>query len=101
MVNCAHPTHYDDVLSGHASWTNRVRGLRANASTKSHAELDVATELDAGNPQESGQQYREVTPYSRPAIDCGKFCWEQDSPVKKDSTRRLPDRSAFAKPCDR
>ena len=60
MVNCAHPTHFDDVLSGRSSWTNRVRGLRANASTKSHAELDVATELDAGNPQELGQQYHEL-----------------------------------------
>jgi homocysteine S-methyltransferase len=60
MVNCAHPTHFDHVLSGGASWTNRVRGLRANASTKSHAELDVATELDAGHPQELGQQYQEL-----------------------------------------
>lgn len=60
MVNCAHPSHFDDVFSGRASWTNRVRGLRANASTKSHAELDLATELDAGNPQELGQQYYEL-----------------------------------------
>jgi homocysteine S-methyltransferase len=60
MVNCAHPTHFDDVLSGGAGWTNRVRGLRANASTQSHGELDVATELDAGNPQELGQQYHEL-----------------------------------------
>jgi homocysteine S-methyltransferase len=60
MVNCAHPTHFDDVLLGHASWTKRVRGLRANASTKSHAELDVATELDAGNPQELGRQYQKL-----------------------------------------
>lgn len=60
MINCAHPTHFDDVLSGNASWTNRVRGLRANASTKSHAELDVATELDAGNPQELGEQYQKL-----------------------------------------
>ena len=60
MVNCAHPTHFDSVLSGSASWTNRIRGLRANASTKSHAELDVATELDAGNPNELSQQYREL-----------------------------------------
>ena len=22
MVNCAHPTHFDNVLSGGASWTN-------------------------------------------------------------------------------
>ena len=60
MVNCAHPTHFDNVLSGGASWTNRVRGLRANASRQSHAELDAATELDAGNPQELGQQYRDL-----------------------------------------
>lgn len=60
MVNCAHPIHFDKVLSGGASWTDRVRGLRANASEKSHAELDVATELDAGNPQELAQQYREL-----------------------------------------
>ena len=50
----------NNVLSGGASWINRVRGLRANASTKSHAELDAATELDAGNPQELGQQYRKL-----------------------------------------
>ena len=60
MVNCAHPTHFNEALSGAASWINRVRGLRANASIKSHAELDAATELDAGNPQELGQQYREL-----------------------------------------
>lgn len=60
MVNCAHPTHFDSVLSSGASWINRVRGLRANASRQSHAELDAATELDAGNPQELGQQYREL-----------------------------------------
>ena len=48
MVNCAHPTHFADVVDG--PWTERIRGLRANASTKSHAELDEATELDAGDP---------------------------------------------------
>jgi homocysteine S-methyltransferase len=31
--------------------------VRANASRKSHAELDSATELDAGNPEELGQDY--------------------------------------------
>jgi hypothetical protein len=28
----------------------RVRGIRANASTLSHAELDEASELDEGDP---------------------------------------------------
>jgi S-methylmethionine-dependent homocysteine/selenocysteine methylase len=58
MINCAHPDHFAGVLQG--SWLHRIRGLRANASRCSHAELDEATELDAGNPHELGQQYREL-----------------------------------------
>ena len=58
MINCAHPTHFDTVLEG--AWVERVGGLRANASTKSHAELDEAEELDEGNPAELGAQYREL-----------------------------------------
>jgi methionine synthase I (cobalamin-dependent) len=38
----------------------RIRGLRANASRLSHAELDEATELDCGSPDELGRQYREL-----------------------------------------
>jgi S-methylmethionine-dependent homocysteine/selenocysteine methylase len=55
MVNCAHPTHFESVLGG--SWTTRIRGLRANASTKSHAELDEATDLDDGDPGDLGDRY--------------------------------------------
>ncbi len=50
MINCAHPTHFADVLDSDAPWISRLRGLRANASTLSHAELDSATELDEGDP---------------------------------------------------
>jgi homocysteine S-methyltransferase len=57
MVNCAHPAHFDHVLTG-AAWTDRIRGIRANASRKSHAELDLSTELDIGDPLELGRQYR-------------------------------------------
>jgi homocysteine S-methyltransferase len=60
MINCAHPTHFEHVLDEHAAWMQRVRGLRANSSVRSHAELDNSTELDAGNPEELGQQYREL-----------------------------------------
>jgi S-methylmethionine-dependent homocysteine/selenocysteine methylase len=49
MVNCAHPTHFIDQLDPTADWTGRIRGVRANASTMSHAELDAATELDRGD----------------------------------------------------
>jgi S-methylmethionine-dependent homocysteine/selenocysteine methylase len=58
MINCAHPTHFERTLTAGAPWTARMRGLRANASAKSHAELDQATELDIGNPTELAQQYR-------------------------------------------
>jgi S-methylmethionine-dependent homocysteine/selenocysteine methylase len=60
MINCAHPTHFAGTLARGAAWTARIRGLRANASTKSHAELDQATELDIGDPRELGRQYREL-----------------------------------------
>ncbi len=56
MINCAHPTHFDGVLAG-GGWIERIRGLRANASTKSHAELDEATELDEGDPVDLGTRY--------------------------------------------
>jgi S-methylmethionine-dependent homocysteine/selenocysteine methylase len=57
MINCAHPTHFDSVLAEGEGWQGRVRGLRANASTKSHAELDEATELDDGDPDDLGARY--------------------------------------------
>ena len=60
MINCAHPTHFSDALAEGESWQERIHAVRANASCKSHAELDAATELDAGNPEELGSQYREL-----------------------------------------
>ena len=61
MVNCAHPTHFDETLlagaGAGAGWRERIRGLRANASTMSHAELDAAEELDAGDPHDLGARY--------------------------------------------
>ena len=59
MLNCAHPTHFVDVLNDEP-WTRRLRGLRANASTRSHAELDAAPDLDAGDPVVLGRQYRNL-----------------------------------------
>jgi len=58
MINCAHPSHFDNVLPDDEAWLGRIRGLRANASHKSHAELDEAIELDAGDPLDLGQRYR-------------------------------------------
>jgi homocysteine S-methyltransferase len=57
MINCAHPTHFEAVLEPAAAWRDRIVALRANASTKSHAELDEAEELDEGDPVDLGTRY--------------------------------------------
>jgi homocysteine S-methyltransferase len=57
MVNCAHPTHFADALEQDGPWLRRLAGLRANASQKSHAELDEATELDEGDPADLGARH--------------------------------------------
>jgi S-methylmethionine-dependent homocysteine/selenocysteine methylase len=57
MINCAHPTHFETTLATDEAWVKRIRGLRSNASTMSHAELDEAEELDDGDPEELGRQH--------------------------------------------
>ncbi len=56
MINCAHPSHFEAVLREGGPWRSRLRGLRANASRCSHAELDEAETLDDGNPDELGSE---------------------------------------------
>jgi S-methylmethionine-dependent homocysteine/selenocysteine methylase len=60
MINCAHPTHFEHVLGDNSGWRERIRGLRANASKRSHAELDESTDLDDGDPHELGNQYQRL-----------------------------------------
>ena len=57
MINCAHPSHFTDSLVADEPWLARLGGIRANASTKSHAELNECVELDDGSPIELGQQH--------------------------------------------
>jgi S-methylmethionine-dependent homocysteine/selenocysteine methylase len=52
MVNCAHPSHFAGVLADGGPWRERIRGVRANASRLSHADLDDLGLLDAGDPEE-------------------------------------------------
>ncbi len=57
MINCAHPTHFDDALGGLGALASRIGAIRANASTLSHAELDEAEQLDAGDPVDLAARY--------------------------------------------
>jgi S-methylmethionine-dependent homocysteine/selenocysteine methylase len=56
-INCAHPSHFDAALARGGAWRERIRAVRANASAKSHAELDAAEALDAGEPDDLAQRY--------------------------------------------
>lgn len=60
MINCAHPTHFAPVLEPGAASTGRIRGVRANASRCSHAELDAMTELDIGDPEALAAEYHDL-----------------------------------------
>ena len=60
MVNCAHPSHFGEVLKPGEAWIQRIHGVRANASAKSHAELDESETLDIGNPRDFGRRYRDL-----------------------------------------
>lgn len=63
MVNCAHPTHIAPGLADPGDWRSRIVGLRANASTRSHEELDAATELDEGDPVQLATAQEALRPY--------------------------------------
>ena len=58
MINCAHPTHFANTLPAQGIFRERIRGLRANASSKSHAELDESETLDAGDPASLAAHYQ-------------------------------------------
>jgi homocysteine S-methyltransferase len=90
MINCAHPDHFRDVLDGGA-WLDRIGGLRANASRKSHAELDAATELDPGDPAELGQQYGALRSRLRNLRVLGGCCGTDHRHIQAICDACLPD----------
>ena len=74
MVNCAHPSHFAAVVEEGGEWLQRLGGIRANASSKSHAELDEATELDDGDPAALGAEYRALKAHLPQARVLGGCC---------------------------
>jgi S-methylmethionine-dependent homocysteine/selenocysteine methylase len=74
MVNCAHPTHFADVFAADGDALARVAGFRTNASTKSHAELDEAEELDDGDPVDLGARHRDLRDRGSRLLVVGGCC---------------------------
>ncbi len=60
MINCAHPDHFANVLDPDSNWTNRIKGIRANASCKSHSELDESETLDVGHKEKLARGYQHL-----------------------------------------
>ena len=60
MINCAHPAHFEEVVAGGGAWLGRIRGIRANSSERSHAELNESADLDEGDPHDLGQRHRRL-----------------------------------------
>lgn len=78
MVNCAHPNHFSGALEHDGAWRERIAGLRANASTRSHAELDESTELDEGDPQDLGARHAALR-HRLPAVSVLGGCCGTDA----------------------
>lgn len=78
MINCAHPAHFSRVLSRGSAWTGRIHGLRANASSKSHAELNESSELDTGDPAELARLYAELRSTALPHLNVFGGCCGTD-----------------------
>lgn len=95
MVNCAHPDHFRHALAAGESWLGRIGGIRANASRLSHAELDVAEELDEGNPEEFGGLYAELRRFL-PALKVVGGCCGTDQRHVGCVSRHLPVEQAAA-----
>ena len=62
MLNCVHPVHFASTVRHGGRWLDRIGGLRANASMKSHAELDESPTLDIGDWHDLAQRYARLMP---------------------------------------
>ncbi|MGB8699718.1 MAG: homocysteine S-methyltransferase family protein [Thermosynechococcaceae cyanobacterium] len=82
MINCAHPTHFEQILTPGEPWVERIRGIRANASAMSHAELNEAPELDEGNPTELGLQYHTLLERFKHLNVLGGCCGTDDRHIE-------------------
>ena len=90
MINCAHPTHFEHLLAEAEPWTKRIRGLRANASRKSHAELNESPKLDIGDPVELGIQHARLKQRLPQLNVLGGCCGTDHRHVEQIATACLP-----------
>lgn len=59
MINCSHPVDFGPALTSEP-WADRIRGLRANASSLDHGTLCQLGHLEEGDPEELASQYVDI-----------------------------------------
>ncbi|KIX06754.1 uncharacterized protein Z518_04730 [Rhinocladiella mackenziei CBS 650.93] len=60
-INCAHPSHFHPTLRMmDPSVLSRIGEIRANASRRSHQELDNSEFLDRGDPTDLGRSFKDL-----------------------------------------
>jgi S-methylmethionine-dependent homocysteine/selenocysteine methylase len=77
-INCAYPTHFQEAFPADDGGGRRIRSIRANASSKSHAELDESAVLDTGDPKELATLYCDLL-VSRPGVTILGGCCGTDA----------------------
>ncbi len=90
MINCAHPAHFEDALRDGARWIGRIRGVRANASLRSHAELNESADLDEGDPQDLGRRHARLLDLLPELAIFGGCCGTDHRHVEEICTACLP-----------
>ena len=93
MINCAHPTHFEGALADGGPWSGRIQGLRANASTLSHAELDEAEDLDDGDPADLAARHVALRGVAAQPHD-PRWLLRHRHPPRHEHLRRLDQRVA-------
>lgn len=86
MINCAHPTHFENQLHAFGTWKSRIKGIRPNASKKSHAELDESTELDDGDPASFANDCNKLTCFLDNLTILGGCCGTDHRHIEKLSS---------------
>ncbi|MDX1636449.1 MAG: homocysteine S-methyltransferase family protein [Balneolaceae bacterium] len=94
MINCAHPEHFLHVLEDKGEWKN---GIRAIASTKSHAELDASDTLDTGDKSRLAGGYRKLRSLLPNLIVLGGCCGTDHTHLQVICNAIIPDQDKAQK----
>lgn len=82
MINCAHPKHFISLFKNNSDWIKRIKGIRSNASDKSHEELNNSTELDIGNIDELSNYCKNIRNENKHINIFGGCCGTDENHVE-------------------